>query len=65
MSFTDSRRLLVEAEKILRRAVELFGYSEDVYNTLRLPERVIRPLCVWMMDALKCSLAGGVSTTVL
>ena len=50
MSFTDSRRLLLEAEKILRRAVELLGYSEDVYNALRLPERVIQVKIPVRMD---------------
>jgi glutamate dehydrogenase (NAD(P)+) len=48
---TDSRRLLEEAEKILHRvAVDLLGYSEDVYEALRIPERVIEVKIPVRMD---------------
>lgn len=38
----SSQNLLLEQEKILRRAVNLLGYSEDYYEALKLPERVIQ-----------------------
>ncbi len=38
----SSRELLLEQEKILKRAVDLLGYDEDVYETLKYPERVIQ-----------------------
>ena len=46
----DSRLLLVEEEKILRRAVDLLGLGDDVYEALRLPERVIQVKIPVRMD---------------
>jgi glutamate dehydrogenase (NAD(P)+) len=47
----DSTRLLVEAEKILRRAViDLLGYDEDTFEALRHPERVIQVKIPVRMD---------------
>ena len=46
----DSRLLLAEEEKILRRAVDLLGLGDDVYEALRLPERVIQVKIPVRMD---------------
>ena len=45
-----SRRLLEDEEKNLRRAVELLGLGDDVYEALRLPERVIQVKIPVRMD---------------
>ncbi len=50
MSTFESRRLLDEAERILKRAVELLGYGDDVYEALRTPERVIQVKIPVRMD---------------
>ncbi len=42
LSSKDSRILLLEEEKILRRAVDLLGLGPEVYEALRIPERVIQ-----------------------
>lgn len=42
MSSKDSRILLLEEEKILRRAIDLLGLGPEVYEALRVPERVIQ-----------------------
>ncbi len=50
MSVTDSRLLLVEEEKVLKRAVDLLGLGPDVYDALRYPERVIQVKILVRMD---------------
>ncbi len=50
MSVTDSRLLLVEEEKVLKRAIDLLGLGLDVYDALRYPERVIQVKIPIRMD---------------
>ncbi len=42
MQVKDSRVLLQDQERILRRAIEHLGLGDDVYEALRHPERVIQ-----------------------
>ena len=50
MQVKDSRLLLQEEEKVLRRAIENLGYSEEVFDALRYPERVIQVKIPVRMD---------------
>jgi glutamate dehydrogenase (NAD(P)+) len=50
LSTFESRRLLEEAERVLKRAVDLLGYGDDVYEALRVPERVIQVKIPVRMD---------------
>ncbi len=50
MSTFESQRLLEEAERILKRAVDNLGYGDDVYEALRTPERVIQVKIPVKMD---------------
>ena len=50
MQVKDSRLLLLEEEKVLKRAIDNLGYSQDIFEALRYPERVIQVKIPVRMD---------------